>query len=128
VINSPEFTKAMRILEVTIPPITSKTALLIPYSSEDIVGLHFSYLLDLTISFVGRKFPNFRLGMKAETLIFPLEIVFVVGMGQAEVTPVEIKTSITHLPERPCVKSSQRSLRLRVSGDRVWSQKQEAYP
>jgi len=31
----------MRILEVTIPPITSKTALLIPYSSEDIVGLFF---------------------------------------------------------------------------------------
>ena len=65
--------------------------------------------------------------MKAETLIFSLDILLDVGMGQAELTPVEIKTSVTHLPNVACGNGfTEGSLRLGVSGDRVWSRKQEA--
>jgi hypothetical protein len=67
--------------------------------------------------------------MKAETLIFSLDILSDVGMGQAELTPVEIKTSVTHSSRRGSKKGfHRRETALWVDGDRVWSQKQEAIP
>ena len=46
-------------------------------------------------------------------------------MGQAEVTPVETKTSVTHLPDAVCGNGLAEG-DLWVDGDRVWSWKQEA--
>ena len=37
--------------------------------------------------------------MKENTKFFPYDISLLLGMGQAEVTPVETKTSVTHLPD-----------------------------
>jgi len=75
---------------------------------------------------VGGKSPSFRVGMKADTLIFCFVHTYSsLGMGQAEFTPVE--TSVTRLPDvtRRNV-SVDGKLRSGVDGDRVWSWKQEA--
>jgi hypothetical protein len=63
--------------------------------------------------------------MKAEILIFSLDVLFDVGVGQAEVTPVE--TSVTRFPHGLYRNGLiRRDLRCGCARNRVWPLKQEA--
>jgi len=91
------------------------------------------FIKTITFNFISGKFPSERERMKADIIPFPILLPARLrelagpGMEQAEVTPVEIKTSVTRLPHGVEAKRfRRRGPPLWVRGDRVWSLKQEA--
>ena len=79
--------------------------------------LHESMLSE-KIDFIGEKSPSVREGMRADINLYTLPTILLLparlkepaglGMRQAKVTPVEIKTSVTRLPHGEQAKRSHR--------------------